>query len=694
MSHFIRATKIFLSFFISFSVYAQKKECALALQTFNILDNPTMPGVKVRVDSLPLAEKAEYIHWYSNNKSIGKGPSINLYESGEYKVELKNKDCGLMVKTFNVTMPISKKSNIASSEPVIPGCDPNEPNGFLSYAKLIPGTSFAQLGICFDTSSDIDWFKWIYNGRTFYIKVKELFNNTGYYSIYLSLSGTNCTITTASYNGSDLDTYVELYDSNGTTLLKSDDDSGAGYYSTITFNVSPISLGFDALESSYICNGGYVLAEISSTAGLLGSGDYFSFYLSDNNGSFANLTPITAQYYSYFSPSFRYLIKLPNNITNGNYKIRAIYNPFNSVHEDLPIAVGASTFTPTLSSSASPSKCPNVTLQMTSSTSANSEYIWLNDGYRETSASNIYQATYEGEYRVLLYHSSGCSTVTPEINVTNYPVENPSISFSPSSPTLGQAVSGSVYFCSNGTSVVNWEYLDKSDKGVISTKNFTQTPQKPIGYEVYCVSKDHFCRGSSDYEVLFLGQTCDPTEPNQLASDATSISGYSHESYHCFENGSDNDFYKIEINSAVFYLKVGLYSTSSSIGNYILSLSSTTTGLTIETKPLFESSVDTKIFLYAADATTLLASDDDSGYAAFSKILYQSNQFGCLDTYNITHKIVNGTEKYPASNQINATNKLQNNSRTTYTAGKSIILQPNFTVEPGTVFVAEISGCQ
>jgi len=683
---------LFLALLVHFAVHAQNKNCSFEVKTSTILDESSNPiGLQANVFPLELAESSENIVWIAENEIIGTESSIKVYKNGTYRVQMKSKTCGLTESKFNAEIPKKKTAPTKISEPVTPGCDSNEPNNLPTNAKLIIGTSFTQNGVCFETSSDVDWYRFYYNGRSFYFKIFEFLGYTGYYSVNLSLSGSNCTISTSSYNGSNIDTYIEMYDSDGTSLLDYDDDDGSAYFSSLTFSVTTPTISLSTLESSNICNGGVAFVGVSRLTGIMASGNVFAIYLSDSNGSFDSPTLLSTQYYSSWS---RYMVQLPSGlIPSNNYKLRAVYKPLVSIYADVSISVGSSAYNATLSSGGQTSKCPSDLITLTSSTSANSNYTWINDGSRAFSNSNINKTIYTGEFRVLLYHSSGCSTITPAVTISNYSVNNPYLTINPSNPVLGQTISGSVSSCGNGTTYVKWAYLDKSESGVFNTSLFTQTPNKPIGYEVYCVSNDHSCKSEVNYKSLFFGLACDPTESNETIATASPISGYSHESYHCFNSSTDMDFFKIQANNTVFYLKVSLYSTLSSLGNYNLSVTSTPQTISFETKPLYGSSIDTKVYLYDANGI-LLGSDDDSGIGTFSYLTYSTNLFGCQSNVSITQNSVNGVEKYSATNQIQASNKLQNTSRSSYTSAKSIILQPNFTVEPGAVFTAEIAGCQ
>lgn len=67
----------------------------------------------------------------------------------------------------------------------------------------------------------------------------------------------------------------------------------------------------------------------------------------------------------------------------------------------------------------------------------------------------------------------------------------------------------------------------------------------------------------------------------------------------------------------------------------------------------------------------------------------------CKNNYNLTNEIVsvNEVKKYEVSENIISTSTIKVNSQVKFDAGKSILLNPGFKVENGSVFKARINGC-
>lgn len=120
----------------------------------------------------------------------------------------------------------------------LPCNDPLEPNNtYQTATTLAANVNYTSPDLCLNPPSDIDWFKWSYNGRVYYVLVYPFaYNGTGRYQLSLSVAGGILTVKTlAGSNGSTTDTYLKLYDSDGTTLLLEDDNSGDNGLSRIIY---------------------------------------------------------------------------------------------------------------------------------------------------------------------------------------------------------------------------------------------------------------------------------------------------------------------------------------------------------------------------------------------------------------------------------------------------------------------------
>jgi len=120
------------------------------------------------------------------------------------------------------------------------GCttDSSEPNNSTAQADYVgSGTSHTLNNMCL-TAGDNDYFRFYANGQHYYVRVRGyVTTTTGQYRLRYTRSGNTLTIETQSYNGSSTDTYLHLYDANGTTQLASDDDSGSGHFSKIIYTI-------------------------------------------------------------------------------------------------------------------------------------------------------------------------------------------------------------------------------------------------------------------------------------------------------------------------------------------------------------------------------------------------------------------------------------------------------------------------
>ncbi len=117
--------------------------------------------------------------------------------------------------------------------------DPYESNNTIATATPLSSASLSTVPLCIGTGGDQDWFRWVYDGKTYYFQVRGYSSTTtGVYRLYLNVQNNNLTLATVSVNSSYTDTYLTLYDSNGSTVLATNDDFGGGVFSQITYNLS------------------------------------------------------------------------------------------------------------------------------------------------------------------------------------------------------------------------------------------------------------------------------------------------------------------------------------------------------------------------------------------------------------------------------------------------------------------------
>lgn len=66
----------------------------------------------------------------------------------------------------------------------------------------------------------------------------------------------------------------------------------------------------------------------------------------------------------------------------------------------------------------------------------------------------------------------------------------------------------------------------------------------------------------------------------------------------------------------------------------------------------------------------------------------------CQQTLNLNQVLTNSQENFPARNLINSVDKIQNNSKVSYRAGKQINLLPGFKIDGGAVLDVSIANCK
>ncbi|MBU0661018.1 hypothetical protein KKG22_02440, partial [Patescibacteria group bacterium] len=127
---------------------------------------------------------------------------------------------------------------VTISEPVT--YDPYEPNDTSGTAEYLgAGTSYTR-NDAYLTDSDEDWYRFIYNSQSYYIKVHG-FNpdQIGVYHLSFSRVNSAVTIETSGPTNGEPDTRMWLYDSDLNQLAENDDSNG--FFSKIeyTFNQAP-----------------------------------------------------------------------------------------------------------------------------------------------------------------------------------------------------------------------------------------------------------------------------------------------------------------------------------------------------------------------------------------------------------------------------------------------------------------------
>jgi surface protein len=125
----------------------------------------------------------------------------------------------------------------ASSTTVTYNCtDAYEPNNTTITATPINLSSFLSPVICLNGFDNPDYFRWTVGGNIYFIKASLASSQTpaGDYKIQLSLSGVNLIIETLpSTIGQFLDTYLTVYDSDGVTVISTNDNGNANGFSKI-----------------------------------------------------------------------------------------------------------------------------------------------------------------------------------------------------------------------------------------------------------------------------------------------------------------------------------------------------------------------------------------------------------------------------------------------------------------------------
>jgi hypothetical protein len=120
--------------------------------------------------------------------------------------------------------------------------DAYEPNNTTVTATPLVSYSFTSPVICLNGYDNPDWFTWTLGNKTYYIKaaLASSLTSAGSYKLGLTYVGSVLTIETLPETvGQSLDTYLTLFDSDGVTVLSSDDNGNANGFSKVTFGITP-----------------------------------------------------------------------------------------------------------------------------------------------------------------------------------------------------------------------------------------------------------------------------------------------------------------------------------------------------------------------------------------------------------------------------------------------------------------------
>jgi hypothetical protein len=130
-------------------------------------------------------------------------------------------------------------SNIVSFTS-LPACDANEPNDSFTTATPVSGTSFTLTGLCLNRPGDQDWFRLTIAGEVYYAAVSGYwYSTTGAYRLTGQADNGTLTLTTASENGSQTDTYLVLYAADGITSRLNNNNANGTVFSQLVYTLPP-----------------------------------------------------------------------------------------------------------------------------------------------------------------------------------------------------------------------------------------------------------------------------------------------------------------------------------------------------------------------------------------------------------------------------------------------------------------------
>jgi large repetitive protein len=115
-----------------------------------------------------------------------------------------------------------------------------EPNNTAPTATPITVNTYTSPTICLDGYTNDDWFTWNYNGKIYYIKASlgSINADAGSYQFKLTQTGSSLVLETLPItSGQYLYTYLRLFDSDGTTLIMSNNGGNGNGFSKITYTL-------------------------------------------------------------------------------------------------------------------------------------------------------------------------------------------------------------------------------------------------------------------------------------------------------------------------------------------------------------------------------------------------------------------------------------------------------------------------
>ncbi len=348
--------------------------------------------------------------------------------------------------TNNACGTNSTCSNLAYriSSSVPGGCtsDSHEPdNSFSSAYSLGTVTSYTGTNLCL-TAGDNDWSSFQYSGNTYYFKVRGFSTNTvGSYGVTFSLSGNTVTIETVAYNGSTTDTYLELYASNGTTLLDDDDDNGVGNFSRIIYTLCSVTASVTPSGPTTFCQGGAVTLTASGGTSYLW-----------NTGATTSSISVT---------------------TSGSYTATVTNSGCSATANPVTVTVNPGPSMPVITPSGPTTFCTGGSVMLTASPA--SSYQWSNGA--NTNSINV---TTSGSFTVTVFDGSGCSATSMPITVTANPAPSTPV-ITPSGPTTF-CTGGSVMLSASPASSYLWSNGSTSGNISVATSGtYTVTVYDPSG---------------------------------------------------------------------------------------------------------------------------------------------------------------------------------------------------------------------
>ncbi|MEM8907175.1 MAG: T9SS type A sorting domain-containing protein [Bacteroidota bacterium] len=169
--------------------------------------------------------------------------------------------------------------------------DQYEPNDTYQTAFGTTGPSLNFDNACL-SAGDNDYFFFFntaFGFTQYFVRVRgNLSSTTGDYRLSINLSGSTVTIETHPVNGSTTDTYLYLYDSNGTTVLAQNNNSGTGLFSRIVYTLPTAPeqgiTGKQALHTTALNNYPNPLDHTTTFAFALDSEQTINLSISDIDG--------------------------------------------------------------------------------------------------------------------------------------------------------------------------------------------------------------------------------------------------------------------------------------------------------------------------------------------------------------------------------------------------------------------------